>query len=133
MVDVVKGLDVWFSDRLIGLDGYRPETVAYVVGVLKAFCKPNVGDDLTNRSVVLAYNDARLTGDFVAFQRIGDWVLWADIIVPTYIEPDREAAESVARLSYYSCNRIMMGQWRCFEQLADELPEIVINVRRKLL
>ncbi len=128
----VKGLDGWFTERLQGLR-YRPETVAYVTGVLKALARPQPGDDFSRTSIVLAYAEARRTGDFALFQRIGDWVLWVDTIMPESLENSRECVESIGQLSYYTCHRIMRGQWVVYEELADELPRIAARVRRSLV
>jgi hypothetical protein len=128
----VKGLDAWFAERLQGLR-YRPETLAYVGGVLKTLSHPRAEDDLSKQSIVLAYAAARKNGDFATFQRLGDWVLWVDMIFPESIEGSREAIESIGRLSYYACHRIMRGQWVVYEELADELPRIAARVRRSLV
>ena len=132
MMDIIKSLDTWFTERLKSLD-YEPETVAYVTGVLRTLGHPSDEDVFANRSIVLAYADARLAGDFAAFQRIGDWVLWVDAVVPESIEREHEAVESIGRLSYYACHRILRGQWHVYEKLADELPTIAARVRRRLV
>lgn len=132
MMDIIKGLDSWFAERLQGLD-YRPETVAYVAGVLKSQGNPKAHESMAGRSVVLAYQEARLTGDFAAFQRIGDWVLFVDVILPDSIKYEREAVETIGRLSYLACYRIVRGKWDVYEELADQLPSLAKHVRRKLV
>jgi len=132
MMDIIKSLDTWFADRLTGLN-YEPETVAYVTSVLKTLSHPTDEDVFVNRSIVIAYADARKAGDFTAFQRIGDWVLWIDAIAPASIERDREVIESIGRLSYYTCHRILKGKWKVYEELADELPTIAARVRMRLI
>lgn len=128
-LEPAPSLDRWFSDRLQGLK-CSPETFAYVVGVLsqKRWDKA----DMSSQSVVLAYRDATLAGNFAGFQRLGDWVLFVDIAYPQHIDRSREVVESLGRLSYYSCHRIMMGRWRIYEELADSLPNIAANARRLL-
>jgi hypothetical protein len=128
----VKGLDAWFGERLHSLR-FRPETMAYVAGVLKTLAHPREEDVFAKRSVILAYQDARLTGDFAEFQRIGDWVLWVDVILPQHLDGKRDAVEAIGRLSYYTCHRLLKGQWRVYEELADELPAIAHFARRKLV
>lgn len=131
-MDIIKELDGWFADRLKGMR-YRPETVAYVTGVLKTQARPRDEDVFANRSVVLAFQDAALKGDFAGFQRIGDWVLWIDVIMPAHLDMNREAIETIGRMSYYSCHRILHGQWLVYEELADELPSIARHARRMLV
>jgi hypothetical protein len=119
-----------FADRLKGLP-HSPETIAYVVGVLGK--RRWDDDDLSNRSVVLAYQEASLKGDFASLQRIGDWVLFVDSVMPDHIKDVRECVETMGRLSYYRCFRLMGGKWRIYEELADELPTLAEIVRRRLV
>ena len=133
MMDIIKGLDAWFSDRLQGLDGFRPETLAYVTGVLKAQGRPREGDCMAGQSIVLAYSQARCSGDFVQYQRIGDWVLFLDVVLPDSIKDEREAVETIGRLSYLACYRLIRYKWDVYEELADQLPSLAMHVRRKLV
>lgn len=132
MMDIVKGLDAWFAERLQGLK-YRPETIAYVTSVLKTQANPKPHENMAGRSVVLAYADAREKGDFAEYQRIGDWVLFVNVILPESIEQEREAVTTIGRLSYYSCYRLINYKWDLYEELADELPSLALHVRRKLV
>ena len=128
-MDIIKGLDGWFHERLQSLP-HRPETIAYVAGVMKALSRPGAGDDMSRQSIVLAYAAAKNSGDFAAFQRLGDWVLWVDCILPGAIVDEKALVESIGRLSYYTCNRMLRGQWIVYEELADELPNIAVHVQR---
>jgi hypothetical protein len=128
----VKGLDAWFAERLRGLR-YRPETVAYVTGVLKALGHPRQEDVFVDRSVLLAYDAAVLKSDFAGFQRIGDWVLWVEAMAPQFIAQERQLIETLGRRSYYACHRLMGNRWLVYEELADELPRIAARVRRSLV
>ena len=127
-MDFVPSLDDWFASELDDLR-CRTDTKAYVVNLLSRF-KPE--DDLANRSVVLTYAIARENGNFATFQRIGDWVLWVDAVHPDSFQENRKIIESIGRLSYYACHRIMKGQWYVYEELADDLPRIAYAVRCKL-
>lgn len=128
-MELITRLNRWFVDRLDGLR-CREDTRAYVTGVLIGFCPEG---DMSRESVVLAYAEARTRGNFAAFQRIGDWVLWVDAINPAYIRENREVVESIGRLSYYTCHRIMRRQWHVYEELADELPRIARGVQHQIL
>lgn len=131
MIETVTGLDTWFSNRLTGLD-CSSEACAYVVGVLKAQSRPNANDCLAGESITLAYAKARFTGDFAAHQRIGDWVLFANIIVPDSVKEDRILIEAVGRLSYYACHRILREQWLVYKEIADRFPTLVVQARNRL-
>lgn len=126
-MELVTRLDDWFAGQLTNLR-CGSEARAYVVGVLSTRI-----DDMSDESVVLAYRDAAETGSFATFQRIGDWTLWASAFAPHPSKAQRDLIERFGRLSYFSCYRIMRGQWRLYEELADELPAIVYDVRCRIL
>lgn len=125
MMEIVTRLDRWFASRLEPLK-FGADTKAYVTGVLSRL---QVNDMLVHDSIVLAFDDARRTGGFAEFQRIGDWVLWVDALHPSFIAEHHEVVESIGRLSYYACHRLMRGQWPVYEELADQFPAIVRGVR----
>jgi hypothetical protein len=125
-MELVTRLDDWFAERLRGLN-CGSDTRAYVVGVLSGHI-----DDMSDESVVLAYQDASLKGNFATFQRIGDWTLWVSAFAPHPLKGQRDVVERFGRLSYYACYRIMRGQWRLYEELADELPRLTWCVRKEI-
>lgn len=127
----VSRLDHWLAERLRTLR-VGDDTRAYVIGVLDRYQHNAEPIDMSRESIVLAFYDARLRGDFAAFQRIGDWTLWVSSVQPTRERSQRNVLETFGRLSYYSCHRIMRGQWGLYEELADELPVIVRDVRCNL-
>lgn len=127
---IVSRLDRWFAERLQGLQ-YSPEALAYVTGVLSNKRWEHM--DLSHDSIVMAYQEAQLFGDFSSFQRIGDWVLFIDAVHPQHFNGVRDTVETLGRLSYYRCYRLMGGQWRVYEELADELPLLAAKVRRRIV
>ena len=120
-----------FADRLTGLP-HSPEVIAYVVGVLGKR-RWDDQDLMTDRSLVIVFQDALIKRDFTEFQRIGDWVLFADTVMPDHLNGTRDFAENVGRLSYYECFRLMGNTWRVYEELADDLPKLVARVRQRLV
>jgi len=128
---VVTRLDAWFTERLRTLD-CSPETIAYVAGVLKAQAHPRHSEDLSNESIVVAYSAARSSGDFVSYQRLGDWVLFVDIAMPGSMGNQRDLIEVVGRLSYSACYRLVNRQWPVFDELSDRLP-VLADAARTLL
>lgn len=123
----VRSLDGWFTEAL-GLMGCSAEAKAYVAGVLKTQARPPREDVLSDRSVVIAYRDAEVAGDFAAFQRIGDWVLWAESFVPRSID-GLAAFDRFGRLAYLRCHSLTRGAWQVYEELSTDLPRIVAHVR----
>lgn len=127
-MQLVARQDQWFAERL-GDIGYDQDVTAYVVGVLS---RVRYETDMSKESVVLAFHDARFTGNFATFQRIGDWALWLGSFHPSTMKNNCNVIETFGRLSYHACHRIMQGQWVIYEELADELPNIVERVNLKL-
>lgn len=123
----VRSLDTWFAERLSLIECSR-EAAAYVGGVLRTQAHPRSEDVLSDRSMVLAYRDASLAGDFAAFQRVGDWVLWAETFVPRSID-GLAAFDRFGRLAYLRCHSLMHGKWQVYEELATDLPRIVAQAR----
>jgi len=89
-------------------------------------------DDLSRRSIVLEYVEARQAGDFATYQRIGDWVLWSSVVHPDSFNGHHTVIETMGRMSYYACHRLMRSTWPVYEQLADELPDIARETRELL-
>lgn len=114
----------WFERKLGGLR-LRKDTQAYVTGVFSNYRT----EDLIHLSVVLAYEHARETNQFDDYRRVGDWVLWCGTFVPVQMDAHRQVFESLGRLSYGACYRILHSQWPLYEELADELPSIVNGAR----
>lgn len=123
---VPRTLTDWFTAHLDGT-GLAPPTKAYVVSVMAGMAPS--GTFGPGESVVLAYAEARSAHDFVRFQRIGDWVLWVEVWAPAYVARDHRVVESIGRLSYATCHRILRGTWPIYEELADRLPAIVTELR----
>lgn len=97
------------------------EARAYIVGILS---RPEV----TAGSIILEYARAR-NGGFPALQRLGDSVTWSAMIVPECLGDHEKVAVSVARVSYSTCHRLLRGRWALYEELADDLPRLIIDVR----
>ena len=126
----IKRLDDWFANQLTDIK-CSPMAKAYITGV---FATKNADFVMSkNESIVLAFHYAKESGDFLSFQKIGDWVLWVDSVNPTFIKGHHEITETIARLSYFSCHRIMRGKWPIYEELADNFPQIVNDIRVRML
>lgn len=127
----VDNLERWF-DETLKETGYKPDTRAYIIGVLLKH-RSSSELDLSKKSIVLEYKLAIERSDFSTHQRIGDWALWTSTFFPTEDRSRLELTQSFGRLSYYACNRILRGQWRVYEELADELPVIAKTVRKRII
>lgn len=120
-----KVLLSFFEERLTHLD-VRDDTRSYVLAILSDVRRE--GCDLSRQSLTLVYKDAIDRGDFIVFRKLGDYVLFAECFAPESLK-ERELAQTLGRRSYQTCWRLMRGQWECFDELADRLPEIGSVVR----
>ncbi len=121
----IERLHDWFADKIEHVR-LSDEVKAYTVGVLSK----NV--DVIESSIVMEFASARESGDFVKFQKIGDSVLFASIVHPAHVEQNLIVNQTIARLSYHRCHKILDQKWPVYEELADELPFIVSSVRNVL-
>jgi hypothetical protein len=124
----IAALRAWFTDLVASIE-VQDATRAYIIDVMSTL---GYDCNLHGQSIVLAYYDACSTGSFSSFKRIGDWVLWVASFAPESIEIHREVNESIGRLSYYACHRILNKKWYLYEELADDMPKIVHGVQLAL-
>jgi hypothetical protein len=101
---------------------------SYVTGLFLNQARSTRAVDFSRRSLVLSYISQR---DFAQSQDLADWVLWALSWVPTSVRDHRELAESLGRLSYYRCYRLVPS-WRVYEELADNLPVYARHLSAKV-
>lgn len=88
--------------------------------------------DFSQESIVLKYSEVRTKRyDFEQSQQLADWVLWALSFFPASVQDHREVVETLGRLSYYHCYRIVPS-WTVFDELADELPSITRQLHNSL-
>lgn len=124
----VVRLDTWFAEVIRGVH-CSADTRAYIAGVLTDFKSAEVMLNPTT-SLVVSMAHARCSGDFAAFQRLGDHVLWLGSFCPESIG-DRELTETIGRSAYFTCYQLLDRRWRCYEELADTLPSIINDVRSR--
>lgn len=119
---IVAGLKPWFF-HITSTVPVSDEVKVYVIDVLS---KPKLCD-MSRESVVLAQSRAK---SFVDYQHIGDWALW----IGSYNNPGMNIRiiETMGRLSYGSCYRLLGRRLRVYEELADELPTITRHVYASL-
>lgn len=83
--------------------------------------------DLSDKSIVLAQAHAKT---FVDYQMIGDWALWVTAFNQSH--QHKQVIESMGRLSYDSCYRLLGRKIGVYEELADELPIITNHIHVRL-
>lgn len=115
----------WLEQQISGLE-YERHTKAYITSVLHRYV--HAADDLSDKSVVLLYANAG--HDFDTYQMIGDWVLWVGTFHPSVLDVHRSVYLTLGRMSYDKCYKLLHRQWVLYEELADQLPKIMVETRK---
>ena len=112
-----KNLTAFFDEVLAELP-CQSDTKAYIVSVFAKYKNPEY--DLSKDSVTLTFSQARDKQDFSTFQNLGDWIFFSKTFVPAHLHnASEDYYDTVGRLSYYSCYRLINKQWKLFEEMAD--------------
>jgi hypothetical protein len=129
MDGLYKNINGFFDEILIDLNCQR-DTKAYIVSIYGKYKTAEF--DLSKDSVTLLFAQARSKQDFLTYQNLGDWIFFANTIAPAHLKgASKDYYDTVARLSYYSCYRLINREWKLFEELADNF--IVLEERVKKL
>jgi hypothetical protein len=129
MNGLYKNINSFFDELLIDLNCQR-DTKAYITGIFKKYKTAEF--DLSKDSITLLFAQARHKQDFLTYQNLGDWIFFANTIAPTHLKgASKDYYDTIARLSYYSCYKLINRQWKLFEELADNF--IILEERVKKL
>lgn len=125
-----KSVSGFFRELLVDLN-CQEDTKAYIVSI---FSKYKTADfDLSQDSISLRFAQARYTQDFLTYQTLGDWIFFANTMAPKHLQyASKEYYDTIARLSYYSCYKIIKHQWKLFEELADDFMSLEEQVKKLL-
>lgn len=106
------------------------DTKAYIISI---YGKYKTADfDLSKDSVTILLAQARSKQDFLIFQNLADWIFFTNTIAPHHLRfASKDYYDTVARLSYYSCYKLINRQWKLFEELSDNFLALENQVRRK--
>lgn len=109
----------------------RQDTKAYIVSIYGRYKTAEF--DLSKDSITLLFAQGRSKQDFLTYQNLGDWIFFANTMAPNHLQgASKEYYDTVARLSYYSCYKLIHRQWKLFEELADNFPVLERQVLEKL-
>jgi hypothetical protein len=129
-MDLHKNVTDFFQELLCDLN-CQSDTRAYIIGIFGKFRSATA--DLSKDSATLLFAQARAKQDFLGYQNLADWIFFANSWAPEHLQfASKDYYDTIARVSYYACYRLINRQWKLFEQLADELPILEEQVKRKL-
>ncbi len=125
-----KNISSFFDELLNDLSCQR-DTKAYIVSIYGKYKTAEF--DLSKDSVTLLFAQARSNQDFLTYQNLGDWIFFANTLAPRHLQhASKEYYDTVARLSYYSCYKLINRQWKLFEELADDFIRLEAQVQKLL-
>jgi hypothetical protein len=108
------------------------DTKAYIVSIYGKYKSAQF--DLSKDSVTMLFAQGRDKQDFLTYQNLGDWIFFANTMIPNHLQKaSKDYYDTVARLSYYSCYKLINRQWKLFEELADNFLFIEKQVKQKLV
>jgi len=120
----------FFNELLTDIE-CQPETKAYIVSIFGKY--KSSSDDLSQHSIGERFCQARQRSDFAIYQQLGDWIFFSATLAPQSLHhASKDYYDNIARLSYYSCYRLINRQWKLFEQIADEYVELEEQVKQRL-
>jgi hypothetical protein len=125
-----RNVTKYFEEMLNDLE-CQQDTKAYIIGIFGKYKTAEF--DLSKDSVTLLFSQARSKQDFLTYQNLGDWIFFANTIAPAHLQfASKDYYDTVARLSYYSCYRLINKQWKLFEELSDNFLRLERQVKKKL-
>jgi hypothetical protein len=120
-----------FFDEILDDIGCQRDTRAYIVSIYEKYKTTEF--DLSKDSITLLFAQGRDKQDFLTYQKLGDYIFFANTLIPTHlVGADKNYYDTIARLSYYSCYRLLNRQWKLFQELADNFPILEQEVKYKL-
>jgi len=125
-----KNITNLFEELLTDLECHR-DTKAYIISIYGKYKSAQF--DLSKDSVTILFAQARNNQDFLTYQNLGDWIFFANTLAPSHLHhASKDYYDTIARLSYYSCYKLIDRQWKLFEELADDFNTLESQVKNKL-
>lgn len=119
----------FFKDLLIDLK-CEYDTKAYIVSIYGKYKSSET--DLSKDSITLLFAQARDKQDFFTYQNLGDWIFFINTIAPKHLQyADKKYYDTIAKLSYNSCYKLINRQWKLFEELSDNFSYLETEVKDK--
>lgn len=127
---IYSDLTKFFEETLSDLT-CQQDTKAYIISI---FNKYQASDcDYSKHSVTALFAQARNNHDFLTYQNLGDWIFFINTLAPQHFSSaSKDYYDTVARLSYYSCYRLINRQWKLFEELADNLIILENEIKKRI-
>jgi hypothetical protein len=121
-----------FFEELLQDVKCQQDTKAYIVSIYGKYKSAEF--DLSKDSVTGLLAQGRDKQDFLTYQNLGDWIFFTNTMAPDHLRfASKDYYDTVARVSYYSCYRLINRQWKLFEELADNFLFLEKQVKERLV
>jgi hypothetical protein len=119
----------FIQERTSKLNTENRETKSYVHGIFRQYISSN--GDLSKDIIIIKYSEAQKDHSFQKHQQLADWLFFGLSTFPEHFNNcSQEYYETIGKMSYYKCYKILHRKWPCFEELADRFEEFVDNIKR---
>jgi len=114
---VADNISKFFEEVLSDLT-CQDDTKAYIISIFNKYISAQ--HDLSKNSVTLLFSQARHNHDFLTYQNLGDWIFFQNTLNGSYLrDASKDYYDTIARLSYNSCYKLINKKWKLFEELSD--------------
>lgn len=125
-----RNITNFFEEVLDDLECQK-DTKAYIISIYGKYKSAQF--DLSKDSVTLLFAQARSKQDFLTYQNLGDWIFFSNTLAPKHLRfASKDYYDTVARLSYYSCYRLINREWKLFEEMSDNFLTLESQVKTKI-
>lgn len=130
MIHIQANINSFFEELLADIE-CQTTTRIYITSIFGKYKTSQF--DLSKDSVTLLFSQARNNQDFLTYQNLGDWIFFSNTLAPDHLKfASKDYYDTVARVSYYSCYRLINRQWKLFEELSDNFLSLERQVKNKL-
>ena len=130
MEQLHKNVHNFFEELLNDLN-CQQDTKAYIVGIYGKY--KSTAADLSKDSISALFSQARDKHDFLSYQNLADWIFFSNTLAPHHLRfASKDYYDTVARVSYYTCYRLINRQWKVFEELSDNFLLLEAQAKKKL-
>lgn len=130
MIHTQANVNSFFEELLADIE-CQPTTRIYITSIYGKYKSAQF--DLSKDSVTILFAQARSNQDFLTYQNLGDWIFFSNTLAPTHLRhANKDYYDTIARLSYYSCYKLINREWKIFEEIADNFNILESQVKNKL-
>jgi hypothetical protein len=131
MMDTLHRNVTNFFEEILNDLKCQQDTKSYIISIYGKY--KSAESDLSKYSITELFSQARAKQDFLTYQKLADWIFFSNTIAPQHLKfASKDYYDTVARISYYTCYRMINRQWKLFEELSDNFLNLESQVKKKL-